>query len=317
MLKVISAIDDCSFDKSDNVVTALGFFDGLHLAHRRIVEECKRRARARNGLCVVFTFQNHPSSILTPDFSTHLLTPYPLKLKLLEAMEVDVVIGVPFDMTFSHTEAENFIDRILCEKLKTHEIVVGYDFHFGRERKGTAALLQSYVPSEFDEVTVIEQMRLENDTISSTNIRRSIQLGELDRAANLLGRPYQLYGQVTEGDGRGREIGFPTANLNTSGQILPPKGVYGVRFRKESINAHGEWGVMNVGTIPTFKEGEQLSVEIHLLDSNENLYGITAIVDILQFIRPEQKFPNPNALIAQIHSDIQTFRDWIEIHDGK
>jgi riboflavin kinase/FMN adenylyltransferase len=191
-------------------------------------------------------------------------------------------------------------------------VVVGYDFRFGLNRKGTVDLLKKYIPTWFDQVTVIEQQSHQDLPISSTLIRDKVKQGDLATAHELLGRPYQLYGTVIQGQGRGRGIGFPTANLETSGQILPPNGVYGVQVREESLDAPPTLGVMNIGNVPTFNDQHNIHVEAHLLDYQNDLYGKRLIVDILKPIRGEQKFASPQELVQQIHQDIQVFRDWMK-----
>jgi len=311
-MKEITSLNACSFRDEDQVVAALGFFDGLHLAHRRIVEECIRRAKARRGVSLVFTFQNHPSGILTPGRAIRLLTPYPIKLQILEPIGVDVVVGVPFDLPISRTSARDFIDHVLCERLRAKEIVVGFNFFFGRNREGTVEQLQKLVPERFENVTVLEPLLHEDQPVSSTLIRQNILQGRLEEVSKLLLRPYQIAGYVVTGAGRGRTLGIPTANLDTGGQVLPPNGVYGVRVRKERIDAPPIWGVMNIGANPTFQTDSSPSVEVHLLDFDGDLYHQYLIVDVLRYLRAEQKFASPQELVAQIQRDVEGFREWIQ-----
>lgn len=308
----IASIDECSFQRGGPVVVALGFFDGVHLAHQRLIEECKTRAKAKNGQSVVFTFQNHPSSILTPDRPTPLLTPYPLKRQLIESMGIDVLCAVLFDETLCDTPAKQFIHEVLEKRLHSRELVVGFNFRFGYNREGSARLLNRFVPSVFDAVDVIEQQFSGDIPISSSRVRKAIMKGNLEETRALLGRSYALAGSVIPGDGRGRTIGFPTANLQLSDQVVPPNGVYGVRARLESVNAEPLWGVMNIGQIPTFTDGSQRAIEIHLLDFHGDLYSQNMIAEVMEFIRSERKFSSPQELIQQIHTDIQTFRRRID-----
>ncbi len=308
----ITSLEACSFQDQDQVVVALGFFDGLHRAHQQIIKECITRAKARNGTSAVFTFRNHPSSVLTPDLSTRLLTPYLLKLQLLEEMGVDAVVGVLFDLPTCRLSADNFIDDILLTRMKAKEVVVGFNFAFGKDRQGNVEMLKACESDKFEHVTIVDQLLHDEQPISSTIIRSLLYRGQLDEVRDLLGRPYQLFGQVVPGDGRGKTIGFPTANINIGGQIAPPRGVYGVRVRQETLDAPSYWGVMNIGIVPTFENLENQRIEIHLLDFDENIYGKNLIIDVLQSIRGEQKFPNPHALIEQIHKDIASFKEWIQ-----
>ncbi len=308
----ITSLEECTFKDHDQVVVALGFFDGLHLAHQKIIGTCKKQAKKRDGKSVIFTFQNHPSSVLTPDQTTRLLTPYLLKLQLLEKMGIDAVVGVMFDIPTSSISAEQFIEDILIKSLFAKEVVAGFNFAFGRERKGQVDTLKSYESDKFDKVSIVEPLYQAGQPISSTLIRNKLYQGELDSVSELLGRPYQLFGTVIRGDNRGKSIGFPTANLEVGGQILPPNGVYGVQVRQKSLSAPPMWGVMNIGVIPTFKDKPLRSVEVHLLDCGEDLYGTNLIVDILYHLRGELKFPGPEALVEQINKDIVKFRTWIK-----
>lgn len=308
----ITSIDDISFPRGGPTVVALGFFDGVHCAHQRLIEECKTRAKAINGQSIVFTFQNHPSSILSPDRPTPLLTPYPLKRLLIEAMGIDVLCAVLFNETLCHTPAKHFIHEILEKRLHSRELVVGFNFRFGYRREGSAQLLSRYVPSIFDSVDIIEQQFSGDIPISSSRVREAITQGNLEETQELLGRPYAIAGSIVPGDGRGRTIGFPTANVQNSNQVLPPNGVYGVRARLGKIDAEPLYGVMNIGQIPTFTDGSRRTIEIHLLNFQNDLYGQYLIAEVLEFIRSERKFDNPQELVQQIHADIQTFRQLIQ-----
>lgn len=304
----ITSIEDCSFQRGGPTVVALGFFDGVHLAHQRLIEECKNRAKARHCLSVVFTFQNHPSSILQPEQPTPLLTPYPLKRQILESMQIDALCAVPFDESLCHTPAEEFIRDVLAKRLCAREVAAGFNFRFGYKRKGSPQMLKQYVPSLFDAVDVLEQQFQDEIPISSSRIREALAEGNLLETANLLGRSYAIAGLVVPGDGRGKTIGVPTANIQSEEQILPPNGVYGVRVRLESLNAAPLWGVMNIGQIPTFTDRARRTVEVHLLDYQGDLYGRYLIVEVMRFLRPERKFSGAPELIQQIQTDIQTFR---------
>lgn len=303
-MKEFTSLNDCHFSGSDETVIALGFFDGIHLAHQQVIRECISRARQRNGTSAVFTFQNHPTSVLSPDKAVRLLTPYPLKKMLMESLGVDVLIAVPFDNNIGSIPPARFIEEILAGVFKAKEVVVGYNFHFGLNRTGTVELFSKQIPRLFDRVTVISQQQHDHHTISSTYIRNKILHGDFDSAQKLLTRPFQLYGTVVRGQGRGRTIGFPTSNLETGEQLLPQKGVYSVSVRIANLSASPIPGIMNIGTIPTFTNQQHQTVEVHLLDFDEDLYGKNLIVDIRQFIRKEKKFSSAEELIKQIHEDI-------------
>ncbi|MDP8246311.1 MAG: riboflavin biosynthesis protein RibF [Candidatus Hinthialibacter antarcticus] len=307
----LTTIANCPFQPSDGVVCALGFFDGVHRAHQRIIQTCCERAKQRGGVSVVFTFQNHPSDVLQPNAPTPLLTPYALKKRWIETLAPDYLVAVPFTKELSQTRAEQFIQQSLIDCFHAREIVIGFNFTFGRNREGTPEALKQKTPAAFEHVTIIEPMSHNNEPISSSRIRQSVKNGDLDHSADLLGHTVQIAGSVVQGDLRGRSIGFPTANIDYSNQLLPPNGVYGVRVMRNQFDAEPVWGVMNIGVVPTFKDTPQRTVEIHLLDFNDDLYNEYLIVDVLMNIRAEQKFDGPQQLITQIHADIAAFRQWI------
>ncbi|MBN2325733.1 MAG: bifunctional riboflavin kinase/FAD synthetase [Candidatus Omnitrophica bacterium] len=309
-----NSIEECSFRPDDQIVVALGFFDGIHLAHQRLIEECKKRAKARKGKSIVFTFQNHPSSVLTPDHPTPLLTPPGLKRRMLQSLGIDGVISAPFDESLCHTPAERFVRDVLQKRLCARELVVGFNFRFGHNREGTTDLLCDLVPSAFEAVTVIDQMFHDEIPISSSRIRQALSEGSLSDVESLLGHPYVIAGEVIRGDRRGRRIGVPTANLQSGEQILPPNGVYGVRVKVDHLDAPPRWGVMNIGNIPTFTDQTNRTIEVHLLDFEGDVYNRYLMIEIIQFIRKERKFGGPAELIAQIHADIESFRSNIHLN---
>ena len=310
----ITSLDLARFRAEDQVVAAVGFFDGLHLAHQEIIRVCRDRAQQRGGLSVVFTFQNHPAAVLAPDRCPTLITPYALKRAGLERLGVDTLVAVPFDLAFSRITAEAFIRDILAGLLHAREIVVGFNFHFGHARQGTPERLEQAVPECFEHVWIIPPHVQDDQPVSSTRIRKEILQGRLDWVAQGLGRDFQIAGDVIRGDERGRSFGFPTANLDVHHQVLPPHGVYGVRVCIGSLDGEPHWGVMNVGVLPTFGEKPVPTVEIHLLDFHGDLYGQWLIADVLHLLRPERKFDGVQELTEQIHNDIAAFRAWLPSH---
>lgn len=309
-------LSDISLAEHEQCVVAIGFFDGLHLAHQAIVQECLHRAQQRNVKAAVFTFQNHPSSIISPGNSVPLLSPYPLKAMRLNKLGIDIVVGVPFDQSLSEIPANDFVEDILIHKLHAIEIVVGFNFHFGHKRGGSPELLQSYAPAHFDDVNVIESQTINDKLISSTAVRQAITGGRLGDAQEMLGQRYQLFGEVVHGDGRGATIGFPTANIDTQNQLLPPNGIYGVRVWRNSFDSDPIWGAMNVGVIPTFKEDQKRLAEVYLLDHKEDLYGQNLIVELCHYVREERRFDGVDALVEAINRDISEIREWINNNSG-
>ncbi len=304
----INSLEDCTFHPDDQIVVALGFFDGIHKAHQCLIDTCINHAKVRNGKSVLFTFQNHPSSVLNPDNQTPLITPYPLKRQIIQSYDIDYVVAVQFDEKLCHTSAKDFTTEVLVKRLAAHEIIVGYNFHFGHNRQGSANMLQSLSTNSFDDIVVIEQQFFDGSPISSSRIRKSIIQGNLTEASHLLGRPYYFAGNVISGDGRGRSIGFPTANINIDAQAIPPNGVYGVRVRLDHIDATPMNGVMNIGKVPTFTDESQITAEVHILDFNENIYDRFIIVEFVELLRHEKKFSSKDELVNQIKSDIEEFK---------
>lgn len=304
----LTSLAECPFTESDSIVCGLGFFDGVHRAHQTILNTCKQRAAQRGGKAIAFTFQNHPSEILSPENSTPLLMPYPVKKRWMSHMGLDGLVALPFTEEFSRISADEFIQSILINCLHAKEIAVGFDFHYGHKRSGSASDLLAYAPESFEAVTIIDRQQIDGSEISSTRIRSVIQQGDLATAEEWLGHPIILGGTVVKGDGRGRSIGIPTANLNTGNQLLPPNGVYGVRVHVDEIGKSPIDGVMNIGVLPTFKNEPVRTVEIHLLNHDADLYDRYLLAEVVLSIRGEQKFDGPDALIAQIHQDIETFR---------
>ncbi len=304
----INSLEDCAFQPEDQIVVALGFFDGIHKAHQCLIDTCINRARARNGKSVVFTFRNHPSSILNPESHTPLITPFPLKRQIIKSYDIDYLVAVQFDKTICHTSAKDFTTEILIKRLAAHEIIVGFNFHFGYNRQGSANMLKTLSTNSFDDIVVIEQQFYDDSPISSSRIRQSVIQGNLSEAANLLGRPYFFAGNVINGDGRGRSIGFPTANINIDAQAIPPNGVYGVRIRLDDLDAAPLNGVMNIGKVPTFTDESHTTAEVHILDFDEDIYNRFIIVEFVELLRQEKKFASKDELVNQIKCDIEKYK---------
>lgn len=303
-----TSLQSCEIPPDEPLAVAMGFFDGVHAAHRRIIETCIERARAIGGRSMVFTFQNHPSEVVRPDTPADILTPYPLKKSLIEALKPDYLLALPFTRDFSRISPDEFVNDILRNRLHADEIVVGFNFSYGHKRQGTPDTLKALAPELFQRVTVIEPMQQDDAAISSSRIRALIAQGDLEQAGRLLERPYAIAGEIERGDGRGRGIGIPTANIGYGSQLLPPNGVYGVRM---SVRSETRPGVMNIGVVPTFKDTPRRTAEVHLLDFDQDIYGEFAVAEIQTKIRDEKKFSGVDELIAQIRRDIQTYRDLI------
>ena len=298
-------------------VLTIGNFDGIHLGHRAIMETAIARAKALGGESVVLTFDPHPRKVLQPDRAPSLLTTREQKVEALESIGIDVAILQPFDLDFAKISAEDFVRRIVFGHIRPVEVFVGYDFHFGRDRKGSMAALSEIGAKLGFSVTVIPEIRINDLDVNSTRIRELIAAGEVEEAEVLLGRPFSIRSLVLEGDRRGRTLGFPTANLAPENEILPAVGVYAGEFRviaEDKSGAEGEWyrAVINVGQRPTFFESGRLVAEAHLLDFEGDLYGLPVELSFRYRLRSEQKFPGPDELKEQIAADIVQAREKLD-----
>jgi riboflavin kinase/FMN adenylyltransferase len=285
-------------------VLALGNFDGVHLGHQAIFQHVVTRAREVDGTSMVFTFEPHPLQVLAPEKAPPLLTTYAQKIRLIAALGIMVGLRVPFTEQFARQEPIEFVREVLWRHLGIHEVVVGHDFRFGHRRAGTVDFLQAQAAPFGYRVTVIPAIMQEDTVVSSSNVRRLLLQGQVEQAARLLGRHYAIEGPVVEGFRRGRQLGFPTANVRPMNAIVPHKGVYTVRVEWENRLYPG---VANVGYNPTFGN-QALSVEAHLFDVEADLYGATVRVEFLHRIRDERKFASVEELAAQIASDAQEAR---------
>jgi riboflavin kinase/FMN adenylyltransferase len=283
-------------------VLTIGNFDGVHLGHQAIFHTLRRRAREVRGTALVLTFDPHPLKILAPERCPPLLTPTPKKLALMQACQLDLVICLPFTRELANLSPTTFVEDVLLHAIGMREIYVGYDFAFGKGRSGTIALLQELGERHGFAVQIIEPITVQGRVVSSSMIRQWVQQGAVDEAARFLGRLYSIAGVVVEGYRKGREIGFPTANVRSDYEVIPARGVYAVvvdwRGRRYE-------GVANIGFNPTFGRS-QLSIEIHLFDFAEHLYGEIIEVSFVEKIRDEQAFPSVEALVEQIREDVHT-----------
>ncbi len=284
-------------------VVTVGTFDGVHVGHRSIISYLVDRARSHGGVSVAVSFHPHPRDVVrgTP---TPLLTTVEERADALEALGLDRFIVIPFTPELAGMDAAAFVTDVLLASIGLREIVIGYDHGFGRGREGDSALLRELGERHGFGVDVIPAQVLEADVVSSTRIRQLLEYeGDVRQAAGMLGRPYRLTGVVVRGDGRGRLIGYPTANLAVDNprKVMPMTGVYAVRvWRPESFVPVS--GMLNIGVRPTF-DGTERRIEVHLLDTDAELYGQSLRVDFVERIRDEQKFTTVDALVEQLSKD--------------
>jgi riboflavin kinase/FMN adenylyltransferase len=312
---VVTDLERCSWGDARSVIT-IGAYDGVHLGHRAVIDQVRRRADELGAKSVVVTFDRHPASVVRPESAPRLLTSPEQKLELLEETGIDAVVIVPFDEAQAAESPESFVDRVLVRCLKTRVIVVGEDFHFGRHRDGNVDLLRKLgAESGFDvePIQLIPRRDGVDEPVSSTAIRRALAGGDIARANAMLGHPYEVRGTVFEGDQRGRLLGFPTANVGVSnGMCMPADGVYAGWYERPNGDVHA--CAINLGRRPTFYEHADASLlEAHLLDVDVDLYGETAEVRFTHFLRSERKFDGVDALIAQLTHDVEHTRQLLDI----
>ena len=294
-----SRLSDVEYQK--NSVVTVGSFDGVHLAHREVIEEVGRRARARNGRSVVLTFEPHPKEVLsgTP---VHLLTTLEERRALCEELGVDLFFLVEFTYEFSRQTSREFLVRYIIQGTGVSEVVEGYDHHFGRDREGSIEELVR-LGKEFEfSVVAMKPVYIEEEIVSSSRIRQHLLEGRVDRAERLLGRPYALSGTVVRGDGRGRSLGYPTANirLSSSRKVVPQDGIY---FARVDLGGDVRFGMASIGVRPTFTTDGQRIVEVNILDFESDLYGRVITIQFLNRLRDQMKFDSVELLVEQMHRD--------------
>jgi len=286
-------------------VLTIGNFDGVHLGHREIFQRVIRKACELGGTSAVLTFQPHPLKVLAPDRAPKLLNTYAEKERLIEASQLDVLITLPFTREFALVSAEEFVDEILVEAIGVRYVIVGYDYTFGCGRTGNVAFLQRKGKERGFEVEVLDPIAERNVVYSSSLVRRMICAGDVAGAVRFLGRHYTFEGVVGPGVKRGRKLGFPTANLVTDKELLPIPGVYAVKVkRREQLFD----GVLNIGWNPTFGN-QKVTVEVHILGFNEDIYGETLRIYFFERLRNEKRFDSVEDLIRAIKEDIVQARE--------
>ncbi len=282
----------------------IGNFDGIHLGHKEIIEAAKRCSRENSTRSCVITFNPHPQKVLgRKDLS--LIFPLEKRFEMLEATGIDAVVCLNFTRELSKVSAENFIKDILLDRLKIKDIVVGPGFSFGHRRKGNVDLLRSMGETHGFNTVVAEVARVDDQVVSSSAIRKLVRDGEISEANRFFGYDYYIEGVVVEGERRGRKLGFPTVNLDTEWEILPKPGVYATYVR---LPDGFHESITNIGVRPTFEES-RLTVETHLFDFNNDLYGKKVGVSFVERLRDEKRFASVDELVAQIEHDVAAVRE--------
>jgi riboflavin kinase/FMN adenylyltransferase len=305
-MQVIHYPDDPRPARWQQPVLALGNFDGMHRGHLKIIERVRRGADERGATSVAMTFDPHPSKIVRPDKAPPLLMTNQQKLEALKRAGMQGVAIVRFTSELAQWDPETFVRTVLVEWLHVAEVWVGANFLFGHNRAGTFSMLRSLGARYGFRAEKIDPVRYKDFVVSSTRIRRLITEGRVDEAGALLGHHYAIEGAVTTGQKRGRELGFPTANLCTENELLPPHGVYATTA---ILNGVAYPSVTNIGSRPTFDSGSDIIVETHLLNFDKDLYGTRLRLAFVQRLRDEKKFEGVDLLKKQIQTDRDLARD--------
>ncbi|MBA3014611.1 MAG: bifunctional riboflavin kinase/FAD synthetase [Proteobacteria bacterium] len=300
-MKIHTDLDDITHPFTRPFVT-IGNFDGVHLGHQILFSEVVNKAYLAKGTSVAITFAPHPLKVIRPDIGIKLISTCEQKRELIAMANIDVLIIIPFTKDFAHMPAETFVDRILRQTIGVQELVVGYDYAFGKGRQGDIPFLRAQGEGKGFKVSVVEPFYVDGILASSTMVRKLVNEGRMRDVRKLLGRPYQIRGEVKVGKQRGGPLlGFRTANLHIAEDDLCPR--HGVYVTQVIYDGKCYGGVLNIGYNPTFN-GEQVSAETHIFDFNQDIYGKPIKINLLQYLRDEKKFAGPAELVSQITTDI-------------
>lgn len=290
-------------------VLTIGNYDGVHLGHQKILAQVIQKAKEIQGTSIVMTFDPHPVKVLAPERDIRLLTTSEEKTRLIEAAGIDVLLFINFNREFAGMLPDDFVQTVLVEKLRVREIIVGTNYTFGKQKKGTIDLLRRRGEKYGFEVKAVRQVMVHGNIVSSSAIRSLLLKGAVAEAANYLGRPYSIEGKVIKGKGRGQSLlHVPTANITSPVEIAPREGVYAVR-----IGLKGKMydGVANIGKNPTFGN-QEVSYEVHIFNFSGNLLGRDLRMNFIDRIRGERAFPDVDKLVTQIRQDMDTAREILD-----
>lgn len=294
----------------EKIQVTIGNFDGVHVGHREFISRIRQSCKENKSKFVVITFVPHPVQILKGQ-TGFLINTYKERRELLEDCGVDYLLEVDFTRDFSTLSPEDFLKRYIFSFSGIDKVYLGHDFAFGANKSGDYKLAKSLCEKEGIELILQDEFRSDNHTVSSSVVRSEIQKGEMDKVKVLLGRPYFLSGHVIKGQGRGRQIGFPTANMDYDKSLMIPVG--GVYVTQTTIHGMTYNSVTNIGTNPTFNMGPIINIETHLLDFNRDIYGEELRVLFLKKLRDEKKFSSVNDLISQIDTDVKLARQFFKL----
>ena len=299
-----------NFSTSEKTYVTIGTFDGVHFGHQKIIEKLVLEAKKANRKSVLLTFFPHPRMVLQKDATIELINTIEERAELLKKTGLDYLIIHPFSREFSRMTALEFVRDVLVNKLNISKLIIGYDHHFGKNREGNILQLTEYSYLYDFVVEEILAQDIDDVSVSSTKVRRALAEGHIETANNYLGYNFMLAGNVVNGKQLGGKIGYPTANIDVkeSYKLIPKTGVYVV---KSTIDNNEVFGMMNIGSRPTV-DGTYQTIEVHFLDFNKDLYNQNLTIELLHFLRDEEKFNGIDALIVQIKKDEQTTRAYLK-----
>lgn len=304
-MKILHSLLDITPTGSDlpEIGLTIGNFDGVHVGHRQLLKKIKEDCTSKNLKFVVVTFIPHPQKILQPEKERFLINSYEQRRKLLSSLGVDYLIELRFTRDFSTLSPENFMKQHLLNYPKLRHFYLGYDFAFGANKQGGYDLVKKICSPLNVIVEIQPKFELRDQLVSSSLVRERVMSGKVDEVEELLARPFHLEGVVIKGEGRGKKIGFPTANIQVSEDlVVPQKGVYITRTKYKGMVYNS---ITNIGNNPTFKDTTHLHIETNLFDFDLDIYGESLDIEFLSKVRDEKKFPTVNDLIAQIRADVE------------
>ena len=307
-MKQLSQANDLNNNRK--VCLAIGMFDGVHLGHQKVLQNAINAASQNDAISVAVTFDQHPASIISPKNAPSLIQTQAQRNRSIELLGVDAILIIKFNEAFSRKTGKSFIQELAQGFGSIHSISVGNDFMFGHNRDGNFQLLQK-LSQELNFLTYgLQPVKLNGQIVSSTRIRSALINGKIDDAKQMLGRKFSIEGPVVKGDGKGRKIGFPTANIDTKNLILPPNGVY-ASYTKFNGKTHKS--LLNIGVRPTIiKPNPSIQVEAHILKFNENIYDQVIDIELIEKLRNEMKFESIEELKKQISCDIENAKSFFK-----
>ncbi len=294
--------DISDINKDENTFITLGTFDGIHLGHQKIIDRLISKTRSANGRSFLITFHPHPRNVITQNTDFKILSTPDEKAVVLEKLGIMNLLVINFTKEFSQQTAEQFFKNYIIDKIGIKDIIIGYDHHFGKGRGGDESTLREMGAQYGFGVETVSAFRLDGEIVSSTKIRKALTEGDIKKANAYLDRNYEFSGIVIEGDKRGRELGFPTANIKTDNEnkLLPALGIYLVEFL---VRDEKHYGLLSIGKRPTFYNSGKIVPEVYIYNFNEEIYGENVKVTILERLRGEEKFSSADELVAQMQID--------------